>query len=223
MPYSWNLGTLTSWNTLGHSRPVTGLFYLLLRFESVNHTAVKVNVGILYVWLKSYTTLSHLFVSAKRVSVKHVNFQYIIMSFLTVEIKSWNTKIQPNNKQSILRNIYSIWLVESYFYVHNVIIVLYLNYLNYHFNSANTKLYSNILFKYCPSYIICWVQSWIYSHTLECGGLFEDGLYVSAQHNPCSTRITSERSKIIDLIFDINCKLRYELQPVLTKTTPTGC
>ena len=25
---SWNLGTLTSWNPLGHSRPVTGLLYL---------------------------------------------------------------------------------------------------------------------------------------------------------------------------------------------------
>jgi hypothetical protein len=29
---SWNLGTLTSWNPLGHSRPVTGLLYLLLLF-----------------------------------------------------------------------------------------------------------------------------------------------------------------------------------------------
>ena len=30
MPLSWNLGTLTSWNPLGHSRPVTGLIYLYL-------------------------------------------------------------------------------------------------------------------------------------------------------------------------------------------------
>ena len=29
MPLSQNLGTLTSWNPLGHSRPVTGLLYLL--------------------------------------------------------------------------------------------------------------------------------------------------------------------------------------------------
>ena len=29
VPSSWNLGTLTSWNPLGHSRPVTGLIYLL--------------------------------------------------------------------------------------------------------------------------------------------------------------------------------------------------
>ena len=30
VPLSWNLGTLTSWNPLGHSRPVTGLLYLLV-------------------------------------------------------------------------------------------------------------------------------------------------------------------------------------------------
>jgi hypothetical protein len=28
VPLSWNLGTLTSWNPLEHSRPVTGLLYL---------------------------------------------------------------------------------------------------------------------------------------------------------------------------------------------------
>jgi hypothetical protein len=27
---SWNLGTLTSWNPLGHFRPVTGLLSLLI-------------------------------------------------------------------------------------------------------------------------------------------------------------------------------------------------
>ena len=27
-PLSWNLGTVTSWKPLGHSRPVTGLIYL---------------------------------------------------------------------------------------------------------------------------------------------------------------------------------------------------
>jgi hypothetical protein len=30
VPLSWNLGTLTCWNPLGHSRPVTGLLYLYL-------------------------------------------------------------------------------------------------------------------------------------------------------------------------------------------------
>jgi hypothetical protein len=28
VPFSCNLGTLTSWNPLGHSRPLTGLLYL---------------------------------------------------------------------------------------------------------------------------------------------------------------------------------------------------
>jgi len=31
VPLSRNLGTLTSWNPLGHSRPVTGLLYLCIR------------------------------------------------------------------------------------------------------------------------------------------------------------------------------------------------
>jgi len=30
VPLSRNLGTLTSWNLLGHSGPVTGLLYLLI-------------------------------------------------------------------------------------------------------------------------------------------------------------------------------------------------
>jgi hypothetical protein len=30
VPLSWNLGTLTSWNSLGHSRHVTGLIYLTM-------------------------------------------------------------------------------------------------------------------------------------------------------------------------------------------------
>jgi hypothetical protein len=30
VPLSWNLGTLPSWNPLGHSRPVTGLIYLFV-------------------------------------------------------------------------------------------------------------------------------------------------------------------------------------------------
>ena len=33
VPLSWNLGTLTSWNPLGHSRPVTGLLYLFTNYE----------------------------------------------------------------------------------------------------------------------------------------------------------------------------------------------
>jgi hypothetical protein len=32
VPLSWNLGTLTSWNLLGHSRSVMGLIYLIQKF-----------------------------------------------------------------------------------------------------------------------------------------------------------------------------------------------
>ena len=32
---SWNLGTLTSWNPLGHSRPVTGLIYHFLQAKII--------------------------------------------------------------------------------------------------------------------------------------------------------------------------------------------
>ena len=35
LPPSWNLGTLTSWNPLGHSRPVMGLLYLLHQLHRV--------------------------------------------------------------------------------------------------------------------------------------------------------------------------------------------
>ena len=35
VPLSRNLGTLTSWNPLGHSRPVTGLLYLYSKNVSI--------------------------------------------------------------------------------------------------------------------------------------------------------------------------------------------
>jgi hypothetical protein len=40
---SWNLGTLTSWNPLGHSRPVTGLLYLYYHLLSLlmNYNGLK--------------------------------------------------------------------------------------------------------------------------------------------------------------------------------------
>jgi len=35
VPLSRNLETLTSWNPLAHSRPVTGLLYFALQYELV--------------------------------------------------------------------------------------------------------------------------------------------------------------------------------------------
>jgi hypothetical protein len=42
-PFSRNLGTLTSWNTLGHSRPVTGL----LSFFYIQ--CVRVNFSVFFI------------------------------------------------------------------------------------------------------------------------------------------------------------------------------
>ena len=47
MPLSWNLGTLTSWNPLGHSRPVTGLLYLYL-YPVLQLLFVRVYVCLAY-------------------------------------------------------------------------------------------------------------------------------------------------------------------------------
>ena len=44
VPLSWNLGTLTSWNPLGHSRPVMGLLYPFLIFFRNN---LNISLGII--------------------------------------------------------------------------------------------------------------------------------------------------------------------------------
>ena len=46
MPLSWNLVTLTSWNHLGHSRPVTGLLYLTpIRDACLLHWPAVLSLG----------------------------------------------------------------------------------------------------------------------------------------------------------------------------------
>jgi len=35
VPLSWNLGTLNSWIPLGHSRPLTGLLYLYMKYKAL--------------------------------------------------------------------------------------------------------------------------------------------------------------------------------------------
>jgi len=61
VPLSRNLGTLISWNPLGHSRPVTGLLYLLIGSEfkdKVKHNpvnAIKAH-GVLIGQIHSFLT-----------------------------------------------------------------------------------------------------------------------------------------------------------------------
>jgi hypothetical protein len=49
---SWNLGTLTSWNPLGHSRPVTALLYLFTLFFSCCHHIMLYYVSVFFVCSK---------------------------------------------------------------------------------------------------------------------------------------------------------------------------
>ena len=53
-PLSWNLGTLTSWNSLGLSRPVMGLLYLT--FFHSSHELHSQWVGIYYWFCKVLLT-----------------------------------------------------------------------------------------------------------------------------------------------------------------------
>ena len=46
VPLSRNLGTLTSWNPLGHSRSVMGLLYLFFLHKFVSQQCTQVNVNI---------------------------------------------------------------------------------------------------------------------------------------------------------------------------------
>ena len=51
MPLSRNLGNLTSWNPLGHSRPVTGLVYLA--FVDLDYEPYKMHgtyINIMHPW-----------------------------------------------------------------------------------------------------------------------------------------------------------------------------
>jgi hypothetical protein len=68
VPLSWNLGTLTSWNPLGHSRPLTGLLYLyLLKYVHVylQLTPPCKTLLVKCIWLDTETDCSELFQLSK--------------------------------------------------------------------------------------------------------------------------------------------------------------
>ena len=77
---SWNLETLTSWNPLGHSRPVTGLLYLV----TVNYVSLSWNLGTSTSWKplghsRPVTGLLYL-----------VTVNYVSLSWNLVTSTSWN-------------------------------------------------------------------------------------------------------------------------------------
>ena len=51
VPLSRNLGTLTSWNPLGHSRPVTGLIYLFIIRSFAPRRIVQQNKCFIFIYL----------------------------------------------------------------------------------------------------------------------------------------------------------------------------
>ena len=51
MPLSWNLGTLTSWNPLDHSRPVMGLLYFCLYTSKVGMFPREMEITLSWILL----------------------------------------------------------------------------------------------------------------------------------------------------------------------------
>jgi len=62
VPFSRNLGTLTSWNPLGHSRPVVGLIYSLsfsLEWNDPQKHAECIAIFPLQQWLCERAAMLH--------------------------------------------------------------------------------------------------------------------------------------------------------------------
>jgi len=55
---SWNLGTLTSWNPPGLSRPVMGLLYLFINRVTIEHPRDNVLHVLIFVFMINLITLS---------------------------------------------------------------------------------------------------------------------------------------------------------------------
>jgi len=101
VPLSWNLGALTSWNLLGHSRPVTGLIYLY--YECVFVTLFIQHAGrVRHVILSSMTrphfaTIFHKGLDFKKFGHRmHVSIFSATLSetFLILKRIRWDIMVQ---------------------------------------------------------------------------------------------------------------------------------
>jgi hypothetical protein len=90
VPLSCNLGTLTYWNPLGHSRPVTGLLYFLPFYIYVNIAGVQPESFRFEVGVVHYRTEG----------VYHENF----LSVCTYVRAHAVMQLQRNNLGAFLRN-----------------------------------------------------------------------------------------------------------------------
>jgi hypothetical protein len=80
VPFSCDLGTLTSWNPLGHSRPVTGLLYLYLP-SNMKHAASSFVLP--FPLLTCYAVFFHLSPTVK-VGTTVTEFNFIIYIYIYI-------------------------------------------------------------------------------------------------------------------------------------------
>jgi hypothetical protein len=88
---SWNLGTLTSWNSLGHSRPVIRLFFIAFFPKRREFVAKKdKNAG------------------------NSVPWEYLCWNGLMFKVIFWNHKVSPAQGISIIKENLSAYSVDSH-------------------------------------------------------------------------------------------------------------
>jgi hypothetical protein len=100
MPLSCNLGTLTSWNPLGHSRHVTGLLYLLSLLIFTNReepTRYANHSSIAFCLLYQYEVL----IQKRLLDGGYVDtstFNLKILAFWTARFVAWSLRANVEEK-----------------------------------------------------------------------------------------------------------------------------
>ena len=99
MPLSCNLGTLTPWNPLGHSRPETGMLYLYFTYL---FNIIKLDLIVLMVNRQLFCNLSDKIIFQISVNVNNLNrciSLFIIYFFdTTVYTQIYKSFININDK-----------------------------------------------------------------------------------------------------------------------------
>jgi len=94
MPLSWNLGTLTSWNPLGHFRPVTGLIYLLFFVHKVWITKPRVIATFKFLFICIIGLWSEIAHSCHLIVTDGYYFiRWLTSLHLSHSLVDWDTKL----------------------------------------------------------------------------------------------------------------------------------
>ena len=108
MPLAWNLGTLTSWNPLGHSRPVTGLLYLYGKFISPHFTnSAKWNLILLGFQIPSKIKVAH----KQQCTHRYVNYTHYVLPISALLFE--NTHKKKLTVHWICQNTCSVYIRVS--------------------------------------------------------------------------------------------------------------